>query len=90
MMLSSPKTMILYLKNRKGFIRLALKHGVSLVPVISFGENDVFREYRLNTDWYKTIQNIIIKMIGMPIDWWFGRAYLPFVPFRNPITTVGK
>ncbi|CAF5165289.1 unnamed protein product, partial [Rotaria magnacalcarata] len=34
--------MILYLKSRKGFIQLALKYGASIVPVISFGENELY------------------------------------------------
>lgn len=33
-----PKTNLLTLNKRKGFVRLALQHGVPLVPVFSFGE----------------------------------------------------
>jgi 2-acylglycerol O-acyltransferase 2 len=32
----------LYLKNRKGFVRLALETNTKLIPVIGFGENDIF------------------------------------------------
>ncbi|KAI1281857.1 2-acylglycerol O-acyltransferase 2 [Halotydeus destructor] len=41
-----PGTCELYLARRKGFCRLALKHGADLVPVISFGENDIFNEFK--------------------------------------------
>lgn len=34
----------LCLKRRKGFVRLAIKHGASLVPVYHFGENSIFRQ----------------------------------------------
>ena len=32
----------IYLKSRKGFIKLALQHGAHLVPMYAFGENETF------------------------------------------------
>ena len=40
---SRPKSMNLTLNSRKGFIRLAIRHGASVIPAISFGENDVYQ-----------------------------------------------
>ena len=37
-----PGTYKLTLRNRKGFVRVALKAGASLVPVMSFGENELW------------------------------------------------
>ena len=34
----------LTLERRTGFVRLAIKHGASLVPIVSFGENDIFKQ----------------------------------------------
>ena len=34
--------MKLYLKNRKGFVKLAIETNAKLVPVIGYGENDIF------------------------------------------------
>lgn len=39
---SFPGTMDLILNKRKGFIRIALRSGAHLVPVIAFGETDLF------------------------------------------------
>lgn len=36
-----PGTADLTLKKRLGFIKMAIRHGADLVPVFSFGENDV-------------------------------------------------
>ncbi|CAJ1954863.1 unnamed protein product [Cylindrotheca closterium] len=37
-----PKTMRLTIRNRKGFIKLALETKAAIVPCIGFGENDIF------------------------------------------------
>ncbi len=34
----------MYLKNRLGFCRVALETGASLVPIYSFGENDIYND----------------------------------------------
>jgi 2-acylglycerol O-acyltransferase 2 len=41
-LLAQPKTNDLIIKKRYGFIKLALTNGSSLVPIMSFGENDLF------------------------------------------------
>lgn len=41
-LLAKPKTNDLIIKKRHGFIKLALVNGSSLVPVLSFGENDLY------------------------------------------------
>jgi 1-acyl-sn-glycerol-3-phosphate acyltransferase len=36
----------IYLRKRKGFIRMAIKHGAALVPVFAFGQRDHYHWYR--------------------------------------------
>lgn len=43
---STPATMDLVLRRRTGFVRVALQTGASLVPVINFGENELYNTVR--------------------------------------------
>ena len=48
--LNTDETQIrLILNRRKGFIKLALKHGVDLVPTFSFGENFIYDQTKTDT-----------------------------------------
>lgn len=42
-----PTTYDLVLKRRFGFVKLAIRHGAYLVPVIAFGENDLWNQVNL-------------------------------------------
>ncbi|XP_053272245.1 2-acylglycerol O-acyltransferase 2-B isoform X1 [Pleuronectes platessa] len=41
-----PGALTLQVQKRKGFIKLALRHGAQLVPVFSFGENELFDQIK--------------------------------------------
>jgi 2-acylglycerol O-acyltransferase 2 len=83
----------LVLKNRKGFIRIALETGSSLVPVFCFGENDLFSAI-------ENPKNSILRKIqeklktwshfGFPIFWGRGIFNYTFgiLPRRIPLNTV--
>lgn len=70
----------------KGFIRLALTHGVSLVPVISFGEDQILENINL-----PSIQNFTRPYLGFGFPMFpMGRWYSLF-PVPQPITiAVGR
>ncbi|KAF4015869.1 hypothetical protein G4228_006924 [Cervus hanglu yarkandensis] len=84
----------LTLRNCKGFVRLALRHGTSLVPVYSFGENDIFRVKAFAPDsWQHLFQVTIKKVVGIsPCVFWgrglFSDKSCGLVPLARPITTV--
>lgn len=40
--MTKPKENKIYLRARKGFIKLALVHGASLVPCYTYGENEMY------------------------------------------------
>jgi 2-acylglycerol O-acyltransferase 2 len=41
---ATPGADILILRKRRGFVRLALRHGASLLPAFSFNENNTYRQ----------------------------------------------
>jgi len=43
---ASPGTMDLVLQRRKGFVRVPLQTGAFMVPVINFGENEMYNTIR--------------------------------------------
>ncbi|CAO2613705.1 2-acylglycerol O-acyltransferase 2 [Lemmus lemmus] len=83
----------LLLKNRKGFVRLALIHGAALVPIFSFGENNLFNQVE-NTSgtWLRCIQNRLQKIMGISLPLFHGRGVFQYsfglMPYRQPINTV--
>ncbi|NWI24031.1 DGAT2 acyltransferase, partial [Sula dactylatra] len=89
-----PGVTTLILKNRKGFVRMALQHGAYLVPSFSFGENDLFRQVVFKEgSWMRSIQQRFQKMMGFAPCVFYGRGLTSvqsrgFLPYARPITTV--
>ncbi|XP_069920804.1 2-acylglycerol O-acyltransferase 3-like [Oryctolagus cuniculus] len=91
---SSPGRNCLALKRHKGFVRLALRHGASLVPVYSFGENDIFKTMNFSKgSWQYLCQVTCKKFAGFsPCIFWGRGLFSPnswgLLPLPVPITTV--
>uniref|UniRef100_A0A8R1HT12 Acyltransferase n=1 Tax=Caenorhabditis japonica TaxID=281687 RepID=A0A8R1HT12_CAEJA len=88
-----PGTHNLTLKSRKGFVKEALVTGASIVPVYSFGENDVFTQVSNKEGSYlRKIQELIKSLTGVAIPLFNGRGLFQhnfgIFPRRRPITTV--
>ncbi|KAF5302450.1 hypothetical protein FQR65_LT08540 [Abscondita terminalis] len=83
----------LVLKNRKGFIKLAIRNGAPLVPVFSFGETDLFNQVN-NPEGsiIRRIQEGVRQIIGIAPALPLGRGFFQYsfglVPQRKPVTTV--
>lgn len=81
------------LKNRKGYAKVALRTGATLVPAISFGENNVFEQVQYAAgSTMRRIQDQIKRFTGVAPVQFNGRGYLQYnfglIPRRHPITTV--
>ncbi|CAL9685685.1 unnamed protein product [Knipowitschia caucasica] len=85
---SSPGANTVVIKQRKGFVKLALEFGADLVPVYSFGENELFKQVILTEGTIgRTIQDLFKKIMGFAPCLFVGEKWA-FLPFRKPVTTV--
>lgn len=92
-LLAFPNQYKFNLKNRKGFIRLAIQNGASLVPAIAFGENNIFEQIQYPTgSLCRRIQDLFKWYTGVSPVLFNGRGFLQynfgFIPRRHPITMV--
>ncbi|BGP44582.1 diacylglycerol O-acyltransferase 1 [Rhodotorula kratochvilovae] len=83
-----PGTADLTLKRRKGFIKLAIRSGAHLVPVFSFGENDIFNQLsnERGTRLYN-LQKRFQALFGFTLPIFFGRGLFNF---GRPIKVTQK
>lgn len=84
----TPNTYKCVVAKRRGFVRIALETGASLVPALSFGENSIYNEVdlsgpfgRLAKYWTKHFWNIDLMIP-------YGRGIFGLLPIKHPITTV--
>ena len=86
----------LFLLNRKGFVKRALKHGADLVPTFTFGEAFIFSNMFSNSkgSLLRKMQLDVTRKTGCPVPLFFGRALFNYsfgpLPRRQPLTVVGK
>ncbi|XP_012860653.1 diacylglycerol O-acyltransferase 2-like [Echinops telfairi] len=90
---SRPGKNAVTLRNRKGFVKLALRHGADLVPTYSFGENEVYKQVIFEEgSWGLWVQQKFQKYIGFAPCIFHGRGFFSsntwgLVPYSKPITT---
>lgn len=87
---SEPGSMRLILKRRRGFAKLSLATGAAVVPVLSFGENEVYGTLQFERGtWGRRFQEILKKCAGFTMPLFIGRNWiLPLLPKRSQIHTI--
>ncbi|XP_070710968.1 2-acylglycerol O-acyltransferase 1 isoform X2 [Pempheris klunzingeri] len=88
-----PGALTLQIRHRKGFIKMALKHGALLVPVFSFGENELFEQLENPSGSpLRTLQNRLQGIMGVAMPLFHARGVFQYsfglMPYRKPIHTV--
>ncbi|MCJ1366543.1 diacylglycerol O-acyltransferase 1 [Acarospora aff. strigata] len=90
---AQPHSLRLVLKRRKGFVKLAIRAGADLVPVLAFGENELYNQVQpdLHPKIHKT-QLIMKKLLGFTIPLFHARGVFNYdvgmLPYRRPLNVV--
>lgn len=91
--LSAPNAYKIFLRKRKGFVRVAIQSGAALVPVIAFGEPNVYdTTQNKRGTWLRKMQELVKKYTTIAPIVFNGRGFLQesfgLIPRRHPITLV--
>lgn len=90
---AQPNTLRLVLRKRKGFVKLAIRTGADLVPVLAFGENELYDQVQPTSHplIHKT-QLIVKKALGFTIPLFHARGVFNYdvgmMPYRRPVNIV--
>ena len=88
-----PRSLQLVLKRRKGFIKLAVRTGADLVPVLAFGENNLYEQVR--SDEHPILHKLQMLMkhtVGFTLPLFHARGIFNYdvglMPYRHPLDIV--
>lgn len=90
---SQPQKLQLVLKRRKGFVKMAIRTGADLVPVLAFGENDLYEQVQPDTHpKIHKLQLLVKKVLGFTVPLFHARGVFNYdvglMPYRKPLNIV--
>lgn len=90
---SKPHTLRLLLKTRKGFVKEAIRMGADLVPVLAFGENDLYDQVSSEEHpFIHKFQLLVKKFVGFTIPLFHARGVFNYdvglMPYRRTVNIV--
>ncbi|KAI0815853.1 diacylglycerol acyltransferase-domain-containing protein [Xylaria sp. FL0064] len=90
---AQPRMIRLILRERKGFIKLAVRCGADLVPVLAFGENDLYDQLQPREHpFMHRIQMFVLKVWKFTLPFLHGRGIFNYdvglMPYRRPLNIV--
>ena len=90
---AQPHSLRLVLKRRKGFVKLAIRTGADLVPVLAFGENELYDQVQPEEHpGIHRVQLLVKKLLGFTIPLFHARGVFNYdvglMPYRQPLNVV--
>ncbi|KXJ86122.1 diacylglycerol acyltransferase-domain-containing protein [Microdochium bolleyi] len=88
-----PGNLRLILKERKGFVKIAVRTGADLVPVLAFGENSLYDQLEKGQHpMVHRLQMFILKVWKFTLPFMHGRGIFNYdvgmMPYRHPLNVV--
>ena len=88
-----PGTLDLILHKRKGFIKMAMRAGADLVPVLAFGENELYDQVSPErVPLVAKLQVAVKKAVGWTVPLFHARGVFNYdvgmMPYRRPVNVV--
>ncbi|KAL2159219.1 hypothetical protein VTH06DRAFT_2651 [Thermothelomyces fergusii] len=88
-----PGTMRLVLAQRKGFVKMAMRTGADLVPVLAFGENELYDQLSARQHpWLHRLQMWVLRTLKFTLPFLHGRGIFNYdvglMPYRRPLNIV--
>ncbi|BDD59790.1 diacylglycerol O-acyltransferase 1 [Monascus purpureus] len=93
-LLATPETMRLIVRDRKGFVTLAVQQGADLVPVLGLGENNLYDQRDTSEEHPRLlkVQLLLKQVFGWTMPMFHGRGLLGkwpgLLPYQRPLDIV--
>ena len=90
---AQPHSLRLVLKRRLGFVKLAIRTGADLVPVLAFGENELYEQVQPDQHpGVHRMQLLVKKFLGFTVPLFHARGIFNYdvgmMPYRRPLNVV--
>ena len=81
---ASPDEEYAYLAERSGFVKLAIEHGVDIIPSYTYGLNDMYHTVDTARHW----RAVKAQASGLPLVLWWGPWLFNNVPATEDVTVA--
>jgi len=92
-LMARPGALDLVLHKRKGFVKLAMRNKAFLVPVLAFGENDLYQQVSIESvSFLYKFQQTVKKLMGFTVPLFHARGVFNYdvglMPYRQAVNVV--
>lgn len=85
--------MALIVKRRRGILKIAIREGAAIVPVLSFGENELYDQVVADGgSWVAGVQRGVKRWVGFTVPLFHARGVFNYdvglMPYRREVQSV--